>query len=94
MNFPLNQRSEVLYMHLTNNWIGDHDIYQETRILKPCARRSELRQLGVEFIKKDVNVSNKFGREVSYAIFSIDNVKFARSIYDKINVNGRKERNK
>lgn len=84
LGHPTNQKAEVLYLHLINEWISDNDIHHATHIMKPCARRSELRELGVEFERIEIPTINKFNRSTKFSRFRITNKAKARKIYDSL----------
>ena len=83
MKAPKSQIAEVLYL-LLNGKKSTSD-FKDKNILNPTARITNLRAMGVNIFCDDIQDTNKFGRTITFGLFSILNKREAIKIYNKIN---------
>jgi hypothetical protein len=83
MERPKNQLAEVLYvlLHAPQTSL---DIIQNG-VLSPTSKISQLRARGVQVLCDNINTRNKFGRKISYGVFSILNKDESIEVYNQIN---------
>ena len=83
MEKPRNQLAEVLYVLLHQPQTSLEII--QNGVLNPTSKISQLRAKGVQILCDNMNVRNKFGRKISYGVFSILNKEESKEVYNQIN---------
>ncbi len=83
MKSPKKQIAEVLHLLLQSDSTS-FDIIN-LGVLNPTAKISALRKLGVVIYCNNIHTKNKFGRSVTYGMFTILNRTEAKRIYNSIN---------
>lgn len=78
---PKNQVQEILYELLCNPQITRQAIMRSCGCLNLTARIADIRALNiaVKCVKREA--SNKFGRAISYGMWTIQNKKAAKAVY-------------
>ena len=85
MNKPKTQIQEVLYCLINSDSIDRRQMLLETGILNVTARIAELRKKHSLYISCDeIDVTNKYGRKVSYGRWSLPNKAAGIEVYEQL----------
>lgn len=84
---PESQLQEVLYELINRLYIDRKTMMLSCDILNLTARIANLRRKGVKIIANEVKGVNKYGREITFAKWSLDNKIQAREVYLELKKN-------
>jgi len=82
---PINQTSEALYCLIRYSNMSRKDFFEKTGILNAPNVIMKLRRAGVDIVTHEIKKVNKFGRPVSYGVYSLTDKTQAKFQYLKIN---------
>lgn len=88
-NLPLpeSQMQEVLYELINRLYIDRRTMMLSCGVWNLTARISNLRDKGLNIISNKIQVVNKFGREIKFVQYSLEEKKEASKIYLKMKEN-------
>lgn len=81
---PTSQTLEVLYLLIKYNYLTRADFINQASVLNAPARVHNLRKLGCDIEIQMITTTNKFGREVKYGIYYLNDKSKAIELYNKL----------
>ena len=85
---PKSQTQEGLFLLIKNIKMTRKDFFMLSMILNAPDVIMRLRKLGVKITCKEIETTNKFGREVKYGEYVLDDVLEAKQTYINMTTNG------
>ena len=84
LQLPESQTQEVLYELISRLFIDRKTMMLSSGVMNLTARISELRMRQLKIVSNEIVTLNKFGREIKYVQYSLEDKKAAVSVYIKM----------
>lgn len=81
---PESQMQEVLFELINRLYIDRRTMMLSCGVWNLTARIADLRLLGLEIVSNEKTGENKYGREITFVHYSLENKKEAAKVYNKM----------